>query len=265
MSDMNVERLILPVLLCAAMASCTVKEDRGPCPCVLDIHLGNSGEIADKVALSGWGEGAGRLFLDKVDPGQYRDTYSKKVEKGFLRVNAYCGNEVMTLRGDKLIIPEGKACDRVWAYKGAIVDATGESAEEHIVLHKQHAVIHVRVELPEGSESEVVLRAKGTANGFDISTLEPSRGAFSCFASLDRDMHHLVCVPRQYDDSLEFEVFLDGLLCRTVKAGELIANAGYSWTSEDLEDIYLSLSLFTPWEASVAVNGWDTEIKTFTY
>ena len=263
--DMKAKRLILPVLLCAAMASCTVKEDRGPCPCILDIFLGDSGDIADKIAVSGWGDGTDRLFLDKIEPEQYSGPYSKKVQKGFLYVSAYGGNDAMTLRGDKLVIPEGKPCDHVWAYKGSTIDATGETAEDHVVLHKQFAVIHVKVELPEQAKGDVVLRAKGTSNGFDISTLEPNRGDFNCFATLDAEMHHLICVPRQHDDSLELEVFLDGVLSRTVRAGELIANSGYSWTSEDLEDIYLSLSLFTPGKASVGVSGWDTESSTFTY
>ena len=262
---MKALRLIAPALLCAALASCSVKEDRGPCPCVLDIYLENSGDFSDRLAVSGWDSRSDRLFLDRISLEQYPDAYSKKVEKGFMHVSAYCGNESMTLKGDRLIIPEGKPCDRIWAYRGNMVDATGESAEDHIVLHKQYAVIHINVGIKGGEGTDIVLRAKGKANGFDISSLEPSRGDFNCFASLDSDMNHLVCVPRQYDDSLELEVFLDGVLSHTVKAGELIANSGYSWEREDLEDIYLSISLFAPGKASVGINGWDTEAHTYTY
>ena len=257
-------RLIVPALLCVAMASCTVKEDRGPCPCVLDIYLENSGDFSDRLAVSGWSSSSDRLFLDRISPQQYPGAYSKKVDKGFLHVSAYCGNDGMALKGDKLTIPEGKQCDPVWAYRGGSIDATGETAEEHIVLHKQYAVIHVKVGVAGKDDSDIVLRARGRANGFDISSLEPSRGDFNCFSTLDGDMNHVVCVPRQYDDSLELEVFLDGILSRTVRAGELIANSGYSWDREDLEDIYLSLNLFTPGQASVGVNGWDTEVHTVT-
>ena len=257
-------RLILPALLCAAMASCTVKEDRGPCPCVLDIYLENSGDFSDRLAVSGWSSSSDRLFLDKIATRQYPDLYSKKVDKGFLHVSAYCGNEAMTLKGDKLTIPEGKPCDPVWAYRGGNIDATGESAEDHIVLHKQYALIHVRIGVAGREDADVVLRARGKANGFDISSLEPCHGDFNCFSSLDSEMNHIICVPRQYDDSLELDVFLDGLLSRTVRAGELIANSGYSWDQEDLEDIYLSLNLLTPGHASVGVSGWDTEVHTVT-
>lgn len=256
---------MLPVLLCTALASCTVMEDRGPCPCVLDIHLGNSRMITDRLVLSGWSEDSGRLFLDKFDPGRYDGSYPRKVDRGFLHLSAYCGNESMTLRGDKLIIPEGKPCDRVWAYRGATIDATGESAEDHLVLYRQHAVVHVKVELPDDITGVVTLKAKGTSDGFDISTLEPSLGAFSCLATPEGGMNYSVCVPRQRDDSLEMDVLLDGKLFRTVRAGELIAGSGYSWSSADLEDIYLTIKLFTPCNISVVVNDWDTEVKTFTY
>ena len=261
---MKAIKLIGPALLCAVVASCTVKEDRGPCPCVLDIYLENSGDFSDKLAVSGWSSNADRLFLDRISPLQYPGSYSKKVDKGFLHVSAYCGNDAMTLKGDKLTIPEGKQCDPVWAYKSGSIDATGESAEDHIVLHKQYALVHVKVGVTGRESADVILRAKGRANGFDISSLEPCRGDFSCFASLDSEMNHLICVPRQYDDSLELEVFLDGILTRTVPAGELIANSGYSWDREDLDDIYLSLNLLTPGQASVGVRGWDTEVHTVT-
>lgn len=261
---MKALRLIVPALLCAAMASCTVKEDRGPCPCILDIYLENSGDFSDRLAVSGWGSRSERLFLDRIAPEQFPDAYSKKVGKGFMHVSAYCGNDAMSLKGDKLIIPEGKPCDPVWAYRGGTVNATGESAEDHIILHKQHALIHVKVGVAGIMDTDVVIRAKGNSNGFDISTLEPSHGDFHCFASLDSDMNYLVCVPRQHDDSLELEVFIDGVLSRTVRAGELIANSGYSWDREDLDDIYLSLNLFNPGQASLGISDWDTEAQTLT-
>ena len=262
---MKAIRYLFAALLAAALSSCTVKEDRGPCPCVLEIFLGDgSDQYTGKLSLSGWNTGGGRLFLDRIEPQQHGASYSRKVEKGFLWVCAYAGNGSMSLKGDKLVIPEGKECDAVWAYCGGTVDATGESAEERIVMHKQYATVHVRLDTPSPGTDNVVLRAKGTSNGFDISTLAPSHGNFHCFAVLDEEMHFVFRVPRQHDDSLELEIFLDGVLSRTVPAGELIANSGYSWEQDDLEDIYLSLSLFTSARSTVSVSGWDTEAHEIT-
>ena len=256
--------ILCTALLAAALSSCTVKEDRGPCPCVLDIFLEDSGDHADRLGISAW-DGNGRIFLDRIDTDQYPEAYQKKVPKGFLSVNAYGGVKSMALKGDRLLVPEGQQCDPVWAYRGSELDATGESAEDHVVLHKQYAVIHVRLDSLTQMAGETVLRAVGTASGLDIATLEPVHGDFRCFTVLDADMHHTVSVPRQHDDSLELEVYLDGVLTRTVRIGELIANAGYSWTKEDLDDIYISLGLFTSRSAAVRVNGWDTDAFTFKY
>jgi len=251
-------------LLAAALSSCTVKEDRGPCPCVLDIYLGNSADCAERVGISAW-DLSGRLFLDRIDTDQYPGSYQKKVQKGFLSICAYGGVESMSLKGDRLIIPDGQQCDRVWAYCGEELDATGEYAEEHVTLHKQHAVIHVKLDSLTQNAGDIALRAVGASNGFDISTLKPSHGDFQCFTSLDADLHHTVCVPRQYDSSLELEIFLNGVLTRTVRLGELIENAGYSWEKEDLDDIYISLGLFTSRSAAVQVSGWDTEAISLKY
>ena len=241
---MKATRLFLAALLMAALSSCSIKEDRDPCPCVLDIFLEDSGDHAERLALSAW-DGTGRLFLDRIDTDKYPDIYQKKVPKGFLNVCAYGGVSSMALKGDRLLIPEGGQCDPVWAYKGDTIDANGETAEDHT--------------------GGAILRAVGNANGFDISTLEPVKGPFHSFTSLDKEMHHVVSVPRQFDGSLELEVYLEGVLSRTVLLGELILNAGYSWEREDLDDIYISLGLFSSGRITISVNGWDTEAITFKY
>lgn len=262
---MKAAMIISHVILALAMVSCTVKEDRGPCPCILDIYLEDSGEYADKVVVSGWNEQSSRLFLDRIDPAMYPLSYPKKVDKGTLHLCAYGGNGSMTLKGDKLIIPEGSQCDPVWAFRSAPIDASDETAEAHVTMHKQYAVIHIRVDLPDNMDQDVTLKAVGTSNGFDISTLSPSRGPFHCLALPDGDSFHEVMVPRQHDDSLVLEVYLDGSLSRQVEVGSMIADTGYSWGREDLEDIYLTLSLFTPGEAGISVSGWDTDVSIFTY
>lgn len=261
---MKATRLFLAALLMAALSSCSIKEDRDPCPCVLDIFLEDSGDHAERLALSAW-DGTGRLFLDRIDTDKYPDIYQKKVPKGFLNVCAYGGVSSMALKGDWLLIPEGGQCDPVWAYKGGTVDANGETAEDHITLHKQYAVIHIRLDSLGRDTGGAILRAVGNANGFDISTLEPVKGPFHSFTSLDKEMHHVVSVPRQFDGSLELEVYLEGVLSRTVLLGELILNAGYSWEREDLDDIYISLGLFSSGRITISVNGWDTEAITFKY
>ena len=261
---MKAIRYLFAALLAAALSSCTVKEDRGPCPCVLDIYMEDSREHAERLALTAW-SGDGRLFLDRIDTDKYPVSFQKKVPKGFLSVSACGGLASMALKDDRLVIPEGKQCDPVWAYSGREIDATGESAEEHLTLHKQYAAVHVKLDSLALASGNPVLRAVGNANGLNVRTLQPTVGSFHCVAELDADLNHVFNVPRQHDNSLALEVYLDGVLARTVVIGELIANAGYSWTKEDLDDIYISLGVLTSASGSVDITGWEQELLTVNY
>ena len=206
---MKATRLFLTALLMAALSSsCSIKEDRDPCPCVLDIFLEDSGDHAERLALSAW-DGTGRLFLDRIDTDKYPDIYQKKVPKGFLNVCAYGGVGYMALKGDRLIIPEGYPCDPVWAYRGDILDATGETAEDHVTLHKQYAVIHIRLDSLGRDTGGAILRAVGTVNGLDISTLEPVKGK----GKIRLGQRHITYDPSQVEAEVEdISTLLDPLL-----------------------------------------------------
>lgn len=199
------------------------------------------------------------MFLDRIKLSDNPESYTKKVEKGYMHVSAYAGSQAMTLQGDCLVIPEGKPCDRIWAFAGELIDATGESADEHIRLHKQFADLHIRMEeLPLLSE-DVDILVEGGTDGISILSLAPHQGRFSCVAPLEDEQGWVVPVPRQRDSSLELGLYFGGVLRKTVPVGELIENSGYSWEKEDLEDIFISVSLFSGASVSIGVNGWETE------
>lgn len=250
--------------LCILLCSCTVLEDRGPCPCHLNIYLGNSSELAEKLSVSGWSLDSQRLFNDKIDLVKFPDYYTKKVRKGYLTVSAFCGNRTVILKDEMMIIPSGKQGDRIWAYSGEPVNAEGETAEDHIVLHKQYADIHIRINDLPGCADKLVLRATGNTEGISLLSLKPEKGPFKCLAERDGDDNWLLTVPRQYDSSLKLEMFLDGVLKRTVSIGELLKNSGYSWEEEDLEDIYISICPFNTSSIEISIKGWDIETHTFT-
>lgn len=252
------------IALCVLFCSCTVLEDRGPCPCHLNIYLGNSAEHTDKLSVSGWSTDSKRLFYDKINPAEFPDYYTKKVQKGYITVSAFCGNVTTVLKNDMLLIPSGKQGDRIWAYSGDPVNAEGETAEDHIVLHKQYADIHIRINDLQEREEVLVLRAIGNTEGISVLSLRPEKGRFSCFVEKNGDGHWILTVPRQYDSSLKLELLLNGLLKRTVPIGELIKNSGYSWSEEDLADIYISISPFNKSNIEISIKGWDIETHTFT-
>lgn len=233
------------------------------CPCHLDIYTEDSHLYAEKLAVSGWATDRERIFLDKIAPRDYPGVYDKKVGKSFLSVCAFGGHQKMSLKGDCLTIPEGSQCEHIWAYRSDLIDATGERADVHIWLHKQYADLFVRMDNLTLEAGDINLRVTGNSNGMDIYSLDARNGAFHCFATMDKEMNHTVCLPRQYDDSLVMEIYVNGVLEKTVALGELIAAAGYSWRKEDLDDIYISLSLYGQGSVTISINSWDTENYTF--
>ncbi len=241
------------------LASCSVKEDRGPCPCRLDIDVSDCVRYTDKLAVSGWGAGKDRLFHDRISLSDFPDVYSKKIDKGELIICAWSGVKDMSFKNDVLIIPEGCQCDSIRAYRGEVVDAWGETAEDEVFLHKQFATIHFQMDSLSLEAGEVLLRVVGNVNGMELPSLLPRKGAFRCFAAPRGCEMQSANVPRQADDSLVLEIYLDGILFQELKIGEMISEAGYSWEREDLEDIYLSIGLFSSMTLTVSISGWDTE------
>lgn len=260
---MRLNKLWLSATLFAVLCSCSIKEDRVSCPCHLDIFMEDSHQYTDKLVVSGWRVDGERVFLDKIAPKDYPKPYDKKVDKAYLSVCAFGGQQKMNLKGNRLTVPEGSQCDHIWAYRSDVIDATGERADAHIWLHKQYADLFVKMDGLTLEAGDIILRVIGNVNGMDIFSLDAMSGPFSCFATMDKELNHTVCLPRQYDNSLKLEIYVNGVLEKTVALGELINASGYSWRKEDLDDIYISLSLYAQSTVTISINSWDTENYTF--
>lgn len=246
------------------LTSCTIKEDRDPCPCRLNIIVDGAASLSDRLSVSGWSDNGERLFHDRIKVADYPDGYAKKVKKGFLKVCAVGGIESMTVKDGSLYIPTGKECDGIWAYSGGMVDATGDDAEDKVVLHKNHTRIYFQLDSLTLEKGDVILRLVGNVSGVEMPSLKPVHGDFNCFATMDAEGYHTATVPRQNDDSMILEVFINGILTRTVRIGEIIVNSGYSWVKEDLDDLFLSISIFSGTEVSISINDWMTDRLTYT-
>lgn len=260
---MKNKTLLIFIILGIAACSCTIKEDRGPCPCLLKIHVDGCERYSDKLTIAGWADERDRLFLDRIKLSEHTGIYTRKVAKGELEICAVAGDENMFLKDNILTIPEGFQCGMIWASQSGKIDASGDTADTYVNLHKQFATIFIQLDSLTMKMGDVLLRAVGNVNGVDIASLEPQNGRFRCFTDrADGDIQS-VTVPRQSDDSLELEVYVDGILKQSIRIGELISNSGYSWAKEDLDDIYLSISLFASTIVSVNINGWETERITY--
>ena len=245
-------------LLAAALcAGCSVKEDRTPCPCWLDIDVSLCGRQGETVSLKGWNTEK-PVFGGSLHVADWPDGWEVTVPKGVIRYTALSGVDRCVLSGQDIVIPEGEQCDRLWAYHASVI-CEGEEARDRVVPHKQYAAVTMKLTSePDGFLEAVVSSASA---GMSLEDLSPAAGTFRYRTAQDPDGLFVFRLPRQADNTLELELLRDGTLYETFALGDLISRTGYDWAAQDLDDIWLGVD-FSKAEITITVEGWE---EGFTY
>ena len=246
----------IAIILTAAMAaaSCSVKEDRTPCPCWLDIDITSCAEHAREVTLAGWN--ASKIFSEKVAVADYPDVYKTTVTKGMVTCTAFTGLKESRIEGSKILIPEGSESDQIRAHS-ALVDCTGESAMDKVELYRQYATVHLSMKGEDAEVNPYDLRIIGDVCGIDITSLSPVAGAFQFSPKKNSDGTWIFRIPRQNEDTrIRAELLLDGSVVDLLPLHEWIRQTGYSWLERDLKEIYIGVD-YAAGKVSVTVQGWD--------
>ena len=226
--------------LVIACSGCTVKEDRGPCPCYLQVSFTDP-EEAGAAQLLGWN--GSPLFRERVRIEACRPCWSKPVEKGILTVSACKGIDKTVPELHQITIPIHCQADSLYACFEE-VDATGDVATARMTLRKQFATVFLDIQKPAETVRSCRFVVEGNTSGFDLLDFSPVPGPFR-FLPVPEDGKDIVTfrVPRQADDSLRITIQPgDGLEAR-FPLGDYIRQLGYSWKTEELQDIYVSIDL----------------------
>ena len=101
------------ILALAGTFSCSVKEDRTPCPCYLQVSFTDP-ETAGPVLLQGRGEAV--TFREQIRAEDCRPYWSHPVDKGRLTVSACKGILYSAVDGNKVMIPEGRQADSLYSF-----------------------------------------------------------------------------------------------------------------------------------------------------
>ena len=199
------------------LTACSVKEDRGDCPCWLTVRASYPNEV-----VSAW-YGTQPIFQD--EDGQQVD---RKVPRGNV--------DVVASRG-RFIAPEGEQMPELFA-SVSHVDTRAEEVEVIPYLHKQFARVNLEFRDTDNGRIELTLTVEGNVRGADKRTLEPLEGVFHCTPDESPDRGYEVRVPRQKDDSLILRrVDSKGEELPSIPLGQLIRKAGFDWTQESLGDV----------------------------
>jgi len=230
---------ILGILGLVALGSCSVKEDRGDCPCWLTVRASYPNEM-----VSAW-LGTQPIFQD--EDGQQVD---RKVPRGDV--------DVVASRG-RFTVSEGEQMAELFA-SVSHVDTRAEEVEVIPYLHKQFARVYLEFQDTDDGRVGYTLEVQGNVKGADKRTLEPVGGAFHCTPDESDDRGYEVCVPRQKDDSLMLLQFSDdGEELPSIPIGQIIKKAGFDWSQDSLGDVSI-LANIPEMRFQITVMDWQGPI-----
>ena len=259
-----------PLLLLAAgflLQACSVKEDRGQCPCLLSFITTEAfAPVADypdtewKLTVTGYAE-EGKIVEERFGLERARDMWEFPVKKGAVFVTAWLSRTETPVSDGCYRIPSGNQAERIYACCSQI-DASGETAIFRVRPHKQYATVTLLddsgMDVPFGGRT---LTVRGHCCGLDLTTLRPIEGPFECPAQASDALPERgvqVRIPRQEDASLELELAdLDTEL--HIPLGEVLFSQPYTPADEDVPDylVWLSVSGSAAWVSSViTVRPW---------
>lgn len=255
---------VIGALLVLVAVSCTVKEDRMPCPCYLNVSFSERESIPEKaeVGLLGWN--ASELFRAGIDVADYDPYWVKAVRKGVFYLSAYRGVSDTTPGGRYITISPGFQSDSLYAYHTE-VDARGELAYADVTFRKQFCTVHLDIMRRPSELRQFRFLVEGNTCGFDLFNFEPVAGTFRLETQAATGARIVdFRIPRQIDASMTVSLryfYDDGHFdfIGEFPLGEYIMETGYNWTAEDLQDIYIMIDLVVG-RCIISVDGWENGV-----
>lgn len=233
---------------------CSVKEDRGQCPCRFELDLSgiDTTKIKSVNVLAVIAEDV--VFRDCIRAEDFSRGFVADVPHGDMCVNVWSGEDGEIEAGRLVRIPYGVECPPLYMHS-FMADTRGECVRVKVRLFKNHCRLSVRMQ---GQQSvPYSLTFKGGVDGYDMLG-RPSSGDFSCVAYPGEDGASLALIPRQVDSSLLLEVDDGRGPYKVFAVGEYLDAAGYDWSASDLEDVSLVLDYYKT-SVKIIVAGWDKE------
>ena len=264
MKGFRLSSCLLAALLCAA--SCSVREDRSGCPCVLVVDLSDALDEA-RTPPAWWDKGLslalfreGRCF--KQAAFRYEDAgpeWECRVEQGDIGVAGVLGLDAGLTAGTQVQYPEGCESDALYV-SSQIVPCYGEEARTRLELYKQFSRVTI-----EGLETfSASMQVTAVCNGLDLLTRQALEGPFRYPLSCGEDGRCHFRLPRQASDEVRI-LLLDaqGHLDNAIPLGAYMTEAGYDWDAPSLSDVLVRIDYVTE-SISVTVDDW-TQVIEFPY
>lgn len=246
---------VLSAICCLlSCVSCSVKEDRGACPCRLMLDFSENDTVSVRSVELLLSASEGFCMADTLRCVEFDEEYQILVPCGKVNVMAWSGGEGYVTAEEGLRIPYGYDCPEVYMCFFD-VEVEGEVFRRSVCLRKNHCKTTLYVQAEDEFPYRLVV--KGDVGGYAPDGT-PSDGEFMCEVELAEDMSGWVNLPRQRNDSLSLEVWEGDQVLKVFTLGRYMSAVGYDWSAEDLEDITLSLD-YVHNVIGISIGEWDRE------
>lgn len=239
--------------------SCSVKEDRSDCPCLLTLDfsdvdyelLHEAGLTEMGIIVSSESEICVRESVSIKDAPQ---EYVLAVPRSFVNLCAVCGDGG-GWKGSSVVVDEGDECPKYYVSFDSF-DSRHNAMTRKVVLHKNHCILTVRLKDSYGVPSRSFsVTAEGDICGFDMYG-DLVAGPFKADSEESAGGECSICLPRQRDGSLSLQICFPGSGdIRSFPLGDYILQSGYDWEAPDLEDIDVEVD-FSLTGVSFTIDTW---------
>lgn len=252
--------------LLATVLSCSIKEDRTGCPCLLTVDLSETLDVS-QTPPSRWDHDlVVAVFPEGGDALQKRIPYQGalpehefKVPKGEVDVTGMLGLDNGILTGNTVRYPEGSQSDPLFL-SFRRVPCYGEEARTELHMFKQYA----NVEIFGLDTFDYRMVASAGSSGLDLLSGKALEGGFRYGIACDEEGVCHFRLPRQGSDDLKILMFdTDGHLDNSIPLGKYLTGIGYDWDAPSLSDVSIHIDFVTA-SIGITVGDW-TQTVEFTY
>jgi len=248
------------------LCSCSVKEERGECPCYLEVDISKTLD-AGYIPFISWNTGmkikvySDSTCLNGIDV-HYQDAEEEQlipVKKSEVSVACILGAEKSILKGHRLILPEGNQADPLYI-SSDFSDCTGESSTVQAHFFKQYSNVYVTGL----KDVELSMTVTGNSSGIDLLTRQATEGSFSYRLEKEESGDCSFRLPRMADDKVMIMLYdSENVLKNVIPLGKVMTSCGYDWNADWLADISVNIDSVTAL-ITVTISGW-TQVIEYPY
>lgn len=266
MGRIRIKSCLLAALL-ALPLSCSIKEDRSACPCLLTVDLSRTLDAGitppswwDKgLYIALFKDGNGCFSKDKLKLSEAQPEYDYRVEKGDVGVTGILGLDAGSLSGNEIRYREGCQSDRLYV-SSRVVPCYGEVARTALEMYKQFS----NIEITGLDTFDYRMEVTAGCDGLDVLSRQALEGTFRFVLTCDPEGVCRFRMPRQDKDDLKILLWrADGQLDNALPLGAYLTKIGYDWNAPSLSDVSIHVDFVTA-SISITVDDWTQSI-TFPY